>query len=437
MAKGKKGWFNHSQDVNEQDAVEANSAEEREREYSLEELLELAYLAYRDSADETDLLNRSEFKESIKSDGNRIKDYLSEIQYAAYLKAIGTDESSDVNESGTYIPENNPDSSDEALEILSEGLENSVKEIMKETEPEELESEGMLTPEPDYGAAAEIAMTADESEAVCKPEEENTDEEFLQEEQEPEDKADKIEVTVEEVETNNSDTNKILNARRETFGGEGEKHTDMTDNELEYIFNNKELLAKLRQSVYCAPDDPGMDDELRKMDLDELFEQLLRINGVTRKIPAIIENVHQLYLKRIEDVATEIPRERLEELLLYAIELIRKDNHMEYGDCLNTYLGTQIGMTTEELEKMNVANGEGGYERVTLCVRTNDGDGYYEIEAPYDQAEKVFQKYQMCMADDAYFADPVSFFGCFGIPVLHLDGELDSKATFEEDCICI
>lgn len=439
MAKGKKGWFNHSQDVNEQDAVESNSAEEKEREYSLEELFELAYLAYRDSADATDLLNRSEFKESIASDENWIKNYLTEIQYATYLKAIGTGESSDVNESGTYIPENNPDSSDEALEILSEGLENSVKEIMKEAEPEELESDGMLTPEPDYGAAAEIAMTADEPATVSEPEEENTDEEFLQEEQEPERKADKIEVPVEEVETNNSDTNKISNARRETFVGEGEKHTDMTDNELEYIFNNKELLAKLRQSVYYAPDDPGMDDELRKMDLDELFEQLLRINGVTRKIPAIIENVHQLYLKRIEDVATEIPRERLEELLLYAIELIRKDNHMEYGDCLNAYLGTQIGMTTEELEKMNIANGRGGYERVTLCVRTNDGDAYYEIEAPYDQAEKVFRKYHMCMCvtDDAYFTDPVSFFGCFGIPVLDLNGELDSKATFEENHICI
>lgn len=428
MAKGKKGWFNHSQDVNEQDAVESNSAEEKEREYSLEELFELAYLAYRDSADATDLLNRSEFKESIASDENWIKNYLTEIQYAAYLKAIGMDESSDVNESETYIPENNPDSSDEALEILSEGLENSVKEIMKEAEPEELKSEGMLTPEPDYGAAAKISMTADEPATVSELEEENTDEEFLQEEQEPEHKADKIEVTEVETVQHNSDTNEILNALREVFVGKGEeeeKHTDMTDNELEYIFNNKELLAKLRQSVYCAPDDPGMDDELRKMDLDELFEQLLRINGVTRKIPAIIENVHQLYLKRIEDAATEIPRERLEGFLLYAIELIREYNHMEYGEYLNKYLVAKLGMTMEEIDKLDVADGPGGYERVVISIDKEDKTLYYEIEAPfeYEQAKKTFLKYQMCASNADIFVDPIVFFESFGITICSLDEE--------------
>lgn len=444
MAKGRKGWFgNHSQNTDEMSMKVSESVDE-EQVYSLEELLENAYLAYRESADAADLFNRSEFKEYVSVDSDRIKAYLTDVQYAAYLKAIGTEKAAPV-ENDSYIPENNPDSSDEALEILSEGLENSVQEIMNDTETEEQESEGMLAPEPDYGAAAERVMITDEPETVYEPEKEYEDEEMPQEPQETT-KAkwtiDGVEVVTEEVvpAQSNSSTAKILNALRETAVGEKEeKQTDMTDNELEYIFNNKELLAKLRQSVYCAPDDPGMDDELRKMDLDELFEQLLRINGVTRKIPAIIENVHQLYLKRIEDVATEIPRERLEELLLYAIELIRKDNHMEYGDCLNAYLGTQIGMTTEELEKMNIANGRGGYERVTLCVRTNDGDDYYEIEAPYDQAEKAFRKYHMCMCvtDDAYFTDPVSFFGCFGIPVLHLDGELESKATFEENHIRI
>lgn len=425
-----------------------------EKEYTLEELLENAYVNYRDSVDVSDLLNRREFREQISDNHNMIREYLPDNQYAAYMKILG-DADEAVRKEKPYIPENNPDASDEALEILSNGLEDSVKAIMKETEPEdedmeaeaaETETEGMLTPEPNYRAAAGITVTSDEPAEACEPENMAAYEEPLQEEVEEESK----EIEIEDTETGESEPGythhisrdmepereDVLNEMKNATEEADEKHTDMAENELEYIFNNKELLANLRRSVYCDPNDASMDDDLKKMNLDELFEQLLRINGVTRKIPAIIENVHQLYLKRIENVETEIPRERLEELLLYAIELIRKDNHMEYGDCLNTYLGTQIGMTTEELEKMNVANGRGGYERVTLCVRTNDGDNYYEIEAPYDQAEKVFRKYQMCMADDV-FVNPVAFFGCFGISVLHLDGELDSKATFEEDRICI
>lgn len=428
MAKGRK-WFGS----NYRYAAEQESGTvsvDAEKNYSMEEIFDLAYQAYRESAASTDLLNRGEFRENMWPDQSVMKHYLDENVYHAYLNMTGTQSKSDDAEE-SYIPENNPDASDEALEVMSEKLENSVNEILSE-EAELPHNEGMLMPEPDYGNTVSVPQVDDsESEEDYKETVEDTSDSANEQE---EDTTDNETAQIEDVTPLNvpeypEDYDDSEKEDEESYmeGNEMQEVTasDLTADDLEYIFSNKELMSKLRQSVYHAPDDTSMDDELRKMNLDELFEQLLRINGVTRKIPAIIENVHQLYLKRIEDAATEIPRERLEGFLLYAIELIREYNHMEYGEYLNKYLVAKLGMTMEEIDKLDVADGPGGYERVVISIDKKDKTLYYEIEAPfeYDQAKKTFLKYQMCASNADIFVDPIVFFESFGITICSLDEE--------------
>lgn len=429
MAKGRKWFGSHYRYAAEQES--GTVSVDAEKIYSMEEIFDLAYQAYRESAESTDLLNRGEFRENMWPDQSVMKHYLDENVYHAYLNMTGTPSKSDDAEE-SYIPENNPDASDEALEVMSEKLENSVNEILSE-EAELPHDEGMLMPEPDYSNTVSVPQVDDSeseedyeetvedtSDSANEQEEDTTDNETAQIE-------DVTPLNVPEYPENYDDSEK---EDEESYmeGNEMQEVTasDLTADDLEYIFSNNELMSKLRQSVYRAPDDTSMDDELKKMNIDELFEQLLRINGVTRKIPAIIETVHQLYMKRIENAETQIPRDRLEELILSLIDLIRRENKMEYGDCLNAYLDIQTGMSEEELTKIGIADGPGGYEKVTLCFEDrNAGDTFYEADAPYDEVKTVFEKYKMCIAGTENLknisVDATMFFSSFGIGLRRLN----------------
>ena len=74
MAKGRKWFGSHYRYAAEQES--GTVSVDAEKTYSMEEIFDLAYQAYRESAESTDLLNRGEFRENMWPDQSVMKMYI-------------------------------------------------------------------------------------------------------------------------------------------------------------------------------------------------------------------------------------------------------------------------------------------------------------------------------------------------------------------------
>lgn len=207
---------------------------------------------------------------------------------------------------------------------------------------------------------------------------------------------------------------------------------DMTAADISYIFGNKEVVALLRKSIYCDPEDSSRDSDLKDLSIDEIFEQLLRVGGVNKNIPYIVKTVKDVYLHQIEEMEDGISHKRQKELLLAMIEQIRKLSRYEYGDDFNAYLEREVGLDSGECAKIGVKEGPGGKKAITLEIAGEGINEVYELTGvSFMDVMRVMNKFEQCSVGERD-VDILAFLHCFGITTKRAERR-DNKATFFYD----
>lgn len=147
------------------------------------------------------------------------------------------------------------------------------------------------------------------------------------------------------------------------------------------LLENPLVLSLLRKSMYVDSSDTSMDEEILSLSKDEMFEQLLRVNGILRKIPDILKCADMIYKDETpREVKDLIPQKRANQLILDFLEEFRMMKHMEYGTEFDSEIMDRFGITSDEIELAKVP-AEGGRNGYSLEVIRGETKKIYRFVA--------------------------------------------------------
>lgn len=340
-----------------------------------------AYAAYMRTSAPKDLLSRKEFRTGYWSDATFIRELLPDESYETYLMLMGLTRPE---------PEPNRPGGDDISAYDDSSLEQELRAGLVEMIDHEKGCSAQTGPEDNPGAVPEDVHVTDAGdgglpdmllpEAIMEGQPACVEEPF-------------VEDAVSRICSTEQLTADIM-AAAEKYGLGAEK---TVQDDMDYIFSEPDIVAKLRVSIFKDPADASADDELRRMGMDEVFEQLLRVAGVARQIPQIIAVAHQVFLREITEEAAALPRKRCAELLMEAFEWIRRLTHYEYGVGFEESLKSALNIRDDEYARLHVKSGIGGKEAVLLEVVEKGETVLYLLDnAAYEQAKGVLLQLSSC-----------------------------------------